>query len=248
MNVKLSYRDKVIFIIVICILVLVVGFFTAINPKIDEMSTARIQQQAQQAELDRVTARVAELPRLIEDMKEVAEGIDEVQQNFHIEADPYLMEQLITDLLSERRTINITGITTSYVEADEISQYLVFPDHVVVYPMKMDADLFNDLPPEVYAENEGIDFRYIPPGVTIGITEMSFNFEASPGISELLACLDILADIENEDLKTIIAANFSGKFTVVDGEPVSENSIKIIIFSIVPMDIEQVLEKQVDFD
>ena len=41
MNLKLSYRDKVIFIVVMVILVIVAGFFLFIKPKFEKVNLAK---------------------------------------------------------------------------------------------------------------------------------------------------------------------------------------------------------------
>ena len=80
MNLKLSYRDKVIFIVVMVILVLVAGFFLLIRPKFEQVELAKetlAQKQQEKADID---AKIDTLPIIIDNLKATAEEIFHVSR------------------------------------------------------------------------------------------------------------------------------------------------------------------------
>jgi len=242
MSLKLSYRDKVIFIVFICLIILVLGVVLIVRPKVDEMGVARQNLEDKEKALLELEQKIEKLDGLVKELIKTAEGVAEIQENFYVEADPYIMEQTVTEMLDPNENMDVTAIETKYAIADLIREYKVYPRNVLAYDMKMQADLYNELPQEVYdAYNK--ETPPPPPAVIIGVTEMEFNFEAPmsglEGIGELLRCLDIIAEEEF----TIIAPKFSGSSSYAVEEPTAEYSVTILMFSIVPLDVELVKEE-----
>ncbi|MCL2053817.1 MAG: hypothetical protein FWG90_05165 [Oscillospiraceae bacterium] len=233
MNTKLSYRDKVIFIVIICLIVLVVGTLVIVRPKVDDMTLVRQQLDVKQAELDEVNRKIATMPDLVDTIKASAEGIRDLQVPFYEEADPYIMEQAVTDILSGRN-ITVMEVKTNYAMADLLFKYRVLPHHAIAYGMKMSADLFNELPEEVYREYNGERIGE-PPSVFLGVTQMEFSIDAASGIEELLNCL---TDIASDD-KTILVTSTRCERLAKEED---KDTMNISMFSIVPLDVDRVIE------
>ncbi len=238
MSMKLSYRDKVIIIIVICIIVLILGFVFIVRPMIANLETERSTLSDKQAEQQRVHDKVNTLGELVGTLTQTADDIDVIQENFYVEAQPYEFEQLITEKL-RGQDIEIRSINTTYAYAGDISKYTVGVSHALAYQMKMDADIYTELPQAVYDRWSDIETPEAPT-VRIGVTTVTVSFMASAGSAALMGCIDELA----EDEKSIIvySAVSDTNETQLDEAGQSENSINITVYSIVPLNTELVDE------
>ena len=76
---KLSYRDKVIFICAIVFLVLIAGFFLFIKPKYEEMVSAKTYLTSKEAEKAEIEGKINTLTTLVEQVKATAEAVEEQQ-------------------------------------------------------------------------------------------------------------------------------------------------------------------------
>ena len=68
---KLSYRDKVIFVAAIVIIIIIAGIFLFIKPKFEEMNYAKAALQAKETEQAGVEAKINTLPDIVADRKSV---------------------------------------------------------------------------------------------------------------------------------------------------------------------------------
>ena len=85
---KLSYRDKVIFVAAIVIIIIVAGIFVFIKPKFEEMNYAKSALQAKQSEQADVEAKINTLPDIVAALKSAAQDVGEIQEYFMPEQDP----------------------------------------------------------------------------------------------------------------------------------------------------------------
>ena len=239
MNLKLSYRDKVIFIVVMVILVLVAGFFLLIRPKFEQVELAKetlAQKQQEKADID---AKIDTLPIIIDNLKATAEEIGEKQEIFLDEAHPYVNERYIRDALSSQN-IDIISMNTAYTTASAINRYTVEKMHYLAYTNKINADLYNELPQEVYDEYNDVSAPSYASTV-IGVTEMTLTFRLDQGanyINKIYNVMDRLA----EDEKTVVLNSVSTEATITDGsEP--EATVNLTMYSIFPLNVEEVLKE-----
>ena len=243
MNMKLSYRDKVVFIVVIVILILVAGFFILIKPKFEEIDSAKYNLETVQQRRNEVDEKIATLPVLVESMKTVAREVGEKQDIFLPEQLPYLNEMYIRDAL-ERCGIEYIGMSTSYTGAGAINRYTTSPAFILAYDNKMTADLYGELPQEVWdAYNRVPGPSY--PGAIIGITTVTLTFRSS---ADLRGAYNVINRIA-EDEKTIVL-NSIGFENVIEGEQHRDLGVTITMYSINPLNVERVLEEtdQVDIN
>lgn len=239
MNMKLSYRDKVIFIVAIVIIIIVAGIFLFIKPKFEEISSAEYALEQKQAERDEIDIKIASLPMIIENLKDIAEEIGEKQPLFLEEQDPYLNETYIREALSN---VDITSMTTEYTTAANLGRYIVNPAHILTYDNKMNADLYNELPQEVWDKYNGVQ-REAFPGVIIGTTNMTFTIKSDIALRDAYAVMDRLA----EDEKAIILNTVSTDATepeTGEGAPTDRDvTYDITMYSVFPLNVEQVLQE-----
>lgn len=236
MNLKLSYRDKVIFIVVMVILVLVAGFFIFIKPKFEQVEIAKANLAAKQQEEADTKAKIGSLTGIIDSMKEIAEEIGEKQEIFLEEAHPYVNEAYIRDALSSLN-LDITAMNTSYTTASAINRYTVAKQNYLAYDNKMNADLYNELPQEVYDLYNNVPPQSYP-NTIIGVTNVSFSFDL--GTNSLDKVYDVMNRL-SEDEKTIVLNSVSAESESDDDEAAA--SINLTMYSIFPMNVEEVLKE-----
>ena len=241
MNMKLSYRDKVIFIVVIVIIILVAGFFLLIKPKFEEIDVAKYNLETKQAEEAAVNEKIATLPTIVEEMKSVARAVGEKQDIFMPEQLPYLNEQYIRDAL-DKTGVEYIAMTTSYTGAGAIGRYTTSPAFILAYENKMIADLYGELPQEVWDVYNRVPGPAYPAAI-IGVTTVSLSFRSS---ADLRGAYNVINRIA-EDEKTIVLNNIAFE-NVIEGEQYRDLGITITMYSINPLNVDRVLEEtdQVD--
>ncbi len=244
MNMKLSYRDKIIFIVVIIIVILVAGFFLLIRPKFQEIDSARANYEAKKQEQADIDAKISTLPQLIEDIKSVAKDVGEKQELFMAEQDPYLNEMYVREAL-ESTGIEYKSISTTYTSAGPISRYTVTPEHLLAYDNKISADLYHELPEELYNNYLGVEPTAYPEE-TIGVTTMELNFY---GDKELDDVYNVINKLSQDDKAVILNSVSSGDVTAEsetdNGQ--TEFSCVITIYSVYPLNVDKVMEEDGDW-
>lgn len=237
MNLKLSYRDKVIFITVMVILVLVAGFFLFIRPKFASVEQAKlVLEQKQQEKID-IDTKIGTLPDIIDNLKATAKEIGEKQEIFMVEDQPYVNENYIREILSEMRA-EVNSMTTTYTSASSIDWYAVNPENILAYDNKINADLYNELPQEVYDAYNHVAPPQRP-GSIVGVTNMVISFNSDARMNKLYDVMDRLA----EDEKTIVlnTVNATAPEDGAAGEvPVIMN---LTMYSIFPLNVDKVMEE-----
>ena len=238
MSLKLSYRDKVIFIVVMIILVLVAGFFLFIKPKFKDVEMAKYTLEEQQAKKTEIDEKISTLPDIIDTLKSTATEICELQEIFLEEGHPYVNETYIREILNELN-VEVLEMNTEYTVAEEISKYVVTPKNILAYENKMNADLYNELPQEVYdkynkvKKDKGAD-------AIIGVTYMTVRFNSDLELQDAYAVIDRLA----EDEKTIILNTIGTEDISEETEdPAYEMEATITMYSVFPLNVEKVLEE-----
>ena len=239
MSLKLSYRDKVIFIVVMVILVLVGGFFLLIKPKFKDVEIAKNNLATKQQEKTNIDTKISTLPGLIQSMKDAAESIKEKQEIFLPEGHPYENENYIREFLNEL-DISIKSMNTEYTEGSAISRYVVSPEHILVYDNKIKADIYNELPEEVYNKYNNVQ-REAYADAIIGVTTMTVTFKSDLMGEDVYAVIDRIAS----DEKTIILNTISTSEPNINDEDVTEieSTAHLTLYSIYPLNIEKVMEE-----
>ncbi len=236
MNLKLSYRDKVIFIVVMVILVIVAGFFLFIKPKFEQVNVAKDTLAAKQQEKIDIDTKIETLPDIIDTMKSTAEEIGEKQEIFLDEGHPYVNETYIREILSGLN-LNITSMNTTYTTASPISRYTIAKQHYLAYDNKMNADLYNELPQEVYDLYNGVAAP-VYPNTIIGVTNMVVEADLGNNTRKIYDIMDRLAD----DEKTIILNSLSTEREPKNADEASV-SLNLTMYSIFPLNVEEVLKE-----
>ncbi|MGN0674794.1 MAG: hypothetical protein ACI4KG_03530 [Oscillospiraceae bacterium] len=238
MNMKLSYRDKVIFIVVMVILVLVAGFFLFIKPKFEAADVAKYNLEVKQQEKADIDAKIDTLPTIIDNLKEVAKDIDETQKMFMDESHPYVNETYIREALASLN-IDVTEMNTEYTTANPIERYIVESKNILAYENKINADLYNELPQEVYDKYNNIQREEYPFSI-IGVTKMTVKFDSDLELKDAYNAIDKFA----EDEKTIFLNSIgTGDISEGSDKPAREIECNLTLYSIFPLNVEKVLQE-----
>lgn len=240
MNMKLSYRDKVIFIVVIVIIILVAGFFLFIQPKFKEIETAKYNLETKQQEKVDLETKIASLPTIIEGIKAVADEIGEKQEIFLAEQDPYLNEIYLREALA-KDNIDVAEMTTLYATAGDIIRYTVENKNLLAYDNKISADLYNDLPQEIYDLYNNVPPEAYPSTI-IGVTVATITIHSDLELKDAYSLMDrIAADEKTITLNTIA----SGELPEEDNDYRDVTAV-VTMYSIFPLDVEQVKQESAE--
>lgn len=245
MNMKLSYRDKVIFIVVLIIIILVAGFFLFIQPKFNEISIAQMNLENKKQERVELEEKIATLPDIIDSIKAAADEIGEKQGIFLEEQDPYLNETYIREALTAER-LDVKTINTTYTTAGRISRYTVAPKNILAYDNKMSADLYNELPQEVYDEYNGVSPKSYP-NTIIGVTTVNVTF--SGGTDPIEAgkkAIDRIAKDEKTIILNTISSEVESESKTSENAEAPEVKATITMYSIFPLNVEQVKQESTE--
>lgn len=242
MNMKLSYRDKVIFIVVIVIVILIAGFFLLIRPKFQDVDAARAAYEAKQQEKTDIDTKISTLPQLIEDMKTSAQEVGEQQELFLTEQDPYLNETYVREAL-ESLNLRYASITTEYAEANPITRYTVAPpETLLAYDNKMNADLYHELPQEIYDKYLGTAAAGYPESI-IGETTMTVVFYGDMQLDDVYNVIDKLSE---DDKAVILNSVSSGDITEETDGDITFSCV-ITVYNIFPLNVDKVMEENDDW-
>lgn len=236
---KLSYRDKVIFVAAIVIIIIVAGIFVFIKPKFEEMNYAKSALQAKQSEQADVEAKINTLPDIVAALKSAAQDVGEIQEYFMPEQDPYLNEQYVREILG--KNVTVRGMNTQYTSADDIEQYVVNAQNIAACDIFIDSDLYNELPQEVYDAYNKANKRTGGSSI-IGVTSMTVDYRDKKDYSGLYKFIDAV----KEDGKTIIVTEFNKGEDEQSAAEV-EGSINLKIYSIYYLDTDKVMEESDEF-
>ncbi|MBQ8780844.1 MAG: hypothetical protein IJZ72_04150 [Oscillospiraceae bacterium] len=234
---KLSYRDKVIFICAIVAIILVAGFFLFIKPKYDEMTVAKSYLQDKESEKAKIEEKIGTLSDLVEQVKETAKTVDEIQERFFVYQDPYLTEQVIYDIIEETG-LEVMGMTTPYVVPGEVENYTISIENIETYELLMQGDLYNELPQEVQDVYNKASGTAIVNQV-VGITELDINYKDDAELEKVVQLMDAFA----EDDRTVRVKNYYRTYDVDSTVDKIQGTINLELYHIFPLNVEKVMEE-----
>ncbi len=206
---KLSQRDKVIFLAVVAFLIILLGGVLFVKPKFQEKQQTQITLENKKSERQSVDDKIGTLDSKKEELKNSIKDVEKLEERFIPHIDTYEVEPMLFDLIRASK-IEILSSEYELMTEEEIQNY-VYEKYAVAYPMRMDADLNGELPQEVIDKYNGIKAE-APAGVEIGLTTAKIGF--SGPFEDLLAALD---NIAAED-KTLIVTGLEGKSSDAKGE------------------------------
>lgn len=234
---KLSYRDKVIFICAIVAIILVAGFFLFIKPKYDEMTVAKSYLQSKETEKKQIEDKINTITTLVEQVKASADEIGKIQDRFFVYQDPYLTEQVIYDIVEEVG-LEVTGMSTPYIEGDNVENYVVDIENIRTYDLLMQGDLYDELPQEV------IDVYNKAPGTAeisqeIGVTRLSIAYKDGVELEKVIQAMDVFA----EDERTVRVLEYSRNYDNNSNTADIDGELNLELYHIFPLNVDKVKEE-----
>lgn len=255
---KLSYRDKVIFICAIVVIILIAGFFLFIKPKYTDMGYAKSALETKQSEKADVEAKINTLPELVEQLKASADGVKEVQSYFFsavneddkitvdvngketeaykFEQSPYQYEQVIHDML-DSAGVEVTSMNTLYTVGGQFNEYMVPTKNAYAYDLLMQADLYNELPQAVY-DVYNMAAAETGNNIVIGVTNITVGYKDSFALTKLFKFVDEVAD----DERTMSILSVSSSEEKEDATE-TEGNIDMVLYSIMPLNVDKIMEE-----
>lgn len=246
MNMKLSYRDKVIFIVVIVLIVLAVGFFVFVKAKIQESKDIQANLEIKQEELDEVHAKIDTLEPLKAELKESVKEVNTLQGPFLDEQAEFEADQYIYNLLKDIPGIEFHSMELTGEQEGDLSAYFYYRNSLA-YDLKMNADLSGvSLPQEVY--DKYYSTQPEPPETSrIAVDELVITMgvqmdeDGSPDWDAIMQIFDTIAEHD----KTIYLKGFSASEGESDSNDpnavlMGEIELTVDIYSVYHMDTTKV--------
>ena len=240
MNMKLSYRDKVIFVVVIVLVVLAIGFFVFVKAKIQESQDVKANLAVKEQELQEVHDKIDTLPGLKTQLKDTIKEVDTLQKNFLDEELNFQADQYLYALLSDiPGIVKFNSMKISGEDSGELNAYF-YDRNAVSYDIKMNADLTGDSLPQPVYDDYYDTWPSEPSEAVVQLSEVEVTFsvsadsDGSPDWDSILASFDKIAEHD----KNIYLKSFSaGKSEGGEGEAaLSSVVLTIDLFNIYHMD------------
>lgn len=241
MSMKLSYRDKVIFMAVVVIAILLFGFFIFIKAKIQESEDIKDSLTAKEAERDELDARIDTLTSLKTQLDDSIKEVDNLQKDFLEEQETFQADQYLYELLTESGAAFSSMQLTSEVEG-ELSPYFYIRNSVA-YDLKINADISGDsLPQEVYDKYYMTNPVPDEP-VVVAVDEVEISMVVAldeDGFPDWEPIYQVFDLVSNHDKTIYLKAFGSGEpYTgdeTLNVDPYSTFTVVVDVFSIEHMD------------
>jgi Tfp pilus assembly protein PilO len=234
---KLSYRDKIIALVLTVVLILVGGAIFIVKPQIEKFNAIKLTLAAKEQEKTTVETKIATFDTIQAAILSSLNDIEANQEPFYTEQRVFEMEQLFHSYCDEA-AMNINSITLSLSAKNlEADQYTPEND-IIVYPLKMNADLYNTLPQEVrdIADNVAAPERA---AVEVGAMDISVTFSGITYWDDMQSFIDIISGLN----RTIIINSLS-LGTAATEESSGTVNCQLTIYNIVPMDVTAVIDNE----
>lgn len=236
MSMKLSYRDKVIIIVVAVLVILGVGIFCFAKPKYEDLQVSKQRLAAKEDERKQVEDKMGTLEDLKKQLENQIDAIVEDQEQFLSEKDTgetYQISKYLMEMLAPISDFKITGVTMDPLASTDLEAYY-YNKNAISYPLKVNGDIANKLPPEVGYATDG-SWPSAPASVKVGGTVATVEYECDES-SSVLDAIQLIA--ENE--KNIYLLTFSGSYMEEDNAdpeaPKFSGELTIAVYEIYPLD------------
>jgi hypothetical protein len=239
---KLSYRDKVIAIVITVVLLIAAGAVFIVNPQLEKYQAKQLEVEAKEAEKLTIEEKIATLDDIQMNIIRSAYDIGDLQEPFYLEQYHYELEQLFHEYVDEAGA-EINSISFS-VGTEKITANQYMPSYnILAYTMKMNADLYGELPVDVMNIYNQVKLAE-KPTVDIGVFKINVTLGGLLTWEDFRPFVDEIFDLE----RTILINNAS---PVIAADPNSENTqpaiaTNLTLYTIVPMDRDTVVQNELD--
>ncbi len=148
---EMSYRDKMILLIISVIIILAVGFFALIRPKYNTLVTDRGIYEETKTEWEGIDAKIQQIPVLKEGITKnyneskaiaemfVNEAFQPVNETFDNLKANYVFDKYVQPLIDESE-LKVSSFSVSGISSQTLSYYYLKPD-VLTYSLLESADI-----------------------------------------------------------------------------------------------------------
>jgi hypothetical protein len=236
---KLTYRDKVIAIVLTVIAILAAGAFLIVKPEIEKYQSKQIDLETKKQEQETVQAKIDTLAMIQTNIIKSLSDIESNQEPFYLEQADYELEQLFHEYF-KTADLEIKNIAFT-ISPEHIIAYQYQPTvGILAYDMKIHADLYGELPQEVIDAYNEVKIGE-KPATVIGAMVFDLEFDDVSTWEEVLTFLDLIAELD----KTVII-NTVEEGDAPDAETGEGGTVNMTatIYNIVPMDVDVVIDKE----
>ncbi len=177
MSMKLSRRDRIIFIIGIVLIILVVGAVLVIKPKYEEEQATAERLAQKEEEKRKLEEKIATLPGLKQKLADDVDAVLDKQQLFLSEdeyQESYQIDMYLIALLEENE-IEVTSTKLADVEGLPLDPYVV-KTNTAVYDLKAYSDIAHQLPDYFYYAYEK-NWPADPPSKNVAVSQVTIGYQ-----------------------------------------------------------------------
>ncbi len=142
---KLSYREKIILMIVVAIITLAVGFFVVLKPQITKISNTSVDLVQKKAEQISIEQKIASAKDLQEKLNKLYEEDKSLAAFYFPEIDTYEIDKFVYPIAAQN-SLKIEELKLAPMEAADIELYEPESKLSTSYPLQAAADLSTTAP------------------------------------------------------------------------------------------------------
>ncbi|MBP3267119.1 MAG: hypothetical protein J6M07_02190 [Ruminococcus sp.] len=247
MSMKLSRRDRIIFIVGIVIIILVVGGLLAVKPKYEESQASQERLIAKETERDQLQQKIDTLPGLKAQLEKDVDSVLTKQQLFLEEKDyeeSYEISMYLMDLLAES-DLEVISTSLKDVEGMNLEPYVVHTN-TAVYDLKAYSDIAHQLPDYFYYAYEN-NWPANPPAkavatsqVTIGYRTELENFEGIYNAIDMIAECDKAIYLDTIGAELVTSDSLTSTEEVEPDQPYIEGEMVITVYELTYMNKDDI--------
>lgn len=185
---KLNYRDRIILLVLIGVVILIAGFFGLIKPKYKDIKSNTDQRDTVQAEWDGLDEKIQQIPELEKDIKAIKADADKLSANFYTGNDiaegtlsgfiePYQVDKFMQEVI-DKSNVKIMNLEVGKLSDAQLSYYCYTPVVPVTAILDL-ADLNNNYSMEILkkmAESTALALR---PKENLYVQQYGVNVKAT---------------------------------------------------------------------
>ncbi len=134
---KLNYRDRVILLIIIALVILIGGFFGLIKPRYNDIKENKATRDTVQAEWDGLDAKIQQIPTLRENIKSTKADADKISELFYTGKDiadgnlisfmqPYQLDQYMQEIM-DKANLKVMSMEAGSIQDSTLDYYYYTP-------------------------------------------------------------------------------------------------------------------------
>jgi hypothetical protein len=198
---KMSYRDRVILLVVIVVALVLCGIFLIVKPTTTKITQNKASLATAQAEVDRINGIIEQVPILGDTIESEYQESKTYAESFAEGRDTYEADQFIQEYLNNNN-IEVTSFTVNQPGTETIDFYSYAPN-VITYPLLEAADLNGDIAAATAEKLKTSTVFADLESQTVESYSVDIQFNGKK--EDILALLDNVKDIDENVLVTNVS-------------------------------------------